>query len=185
MTELVSPGQLRASFLRWALVFVPGVIMLGYLSNVGSGGGASNAWFTDLAKPDLYPSSTTYMVVWTGLYALMAMAAVLVVTARGASGRAAAIGAFAVQLVLILAWSPVFFGMHRIQTALFLLFAIDAAVLVTVLLFRRVRPVAAALMLPCLAWLLFSTVLNWQLLNANRDADAKVGGGAAATVNFN
>lgn len=185
MTELASAGQLRASFLRWALVFVPGVLMLGYLSMVISGSGADSAWFRGLVKPDLYPPARTFRIVWTILYILMGMALVLVATARGAPGRRAAIAAFGVQLAFNLAWAPVFFGMHRIQAALFLLLAIDAAVLATVILFHRVRPVAAALLLPYLAWILFATILNWQVLNANLYADGTSGGKAAATVNFN
>ena len=41
------------------------------------------------------------------------------------------------------------------------------AIIITVMLFRRVRPLAAALLLPYLAWCLFATLLNAQFLAAN------------------
>ncbi len=56
---------------------------------------------------------------------------------------------------------------------LFLLVAIDIAVLVTVILYWRVRRSAGLLLVPYLAWVLFATVLNWQFLEANPDADGK------------
>ena len=53
MSELASPGQLRASFLRWALVLVPGIVLLGFLSGRVSASGANNPWFAELVKPEL------------------------------------------------------------------------------------------------------------------------------------
>lgn len=184
MSELASPGQLRASFLRWALVLVPGIVLLGFLSGRVSASGANNPWFAELVKPEFYPPPATFGIVWTILYVAMALALALVVTARGASGRGAAIWVFVVQLVLNLAWSPLFFGMHQLTAALYLLLAIDVAVLATLVLFWRVRPMAGMLLLPYLAWVLFATVLNWQFLEANPDADGQPGGEAVQTVEF-
>ncbi|MEY4953017.1 MAG: hypothetical protein RL299_1441 [Pseudomonadota bacterium] len=170
MTELASPGQLRAAFLRWALFVVPGIMFLGFFAGRLGGSGSGNPWFMDLVKPSLYPPPATFGIVWTILYLVMGIALTLVITARGAPGRGYAISLFMFQLVLNLAWSPLFFGMHKIAAALALLVAIDLAVLATILAFRKVRPVAAWMLLPYLAWVLFATVLNWQFLVANPGA---------------
>lgn len=170
MTELASPGQLRAAFLRWALFVVPGIMFLGFFAGKLGGSGSGNPWFMDLVKPSLYPPPATFGIVWTILYLVMGIALTLVITARGAPGRGYAISLFMFQLVLNLAWSPLFFGMHKIAAALALLVAIDLAVLATILAFRKVRPVAAWMLLPYLAWVLFATVLNWQFLVANPGA---------------
>jgi tryptophan-rich sensory protein len=63
----------------------------------------------------------------------------------------------------------VFFGWHRIEIALWVIVALDIAVVVTIFLFWRVRRAAALLMLPYLAWILFATFLNWQFLVINPD----------------
>lgn len=169
MSTIALPGQLRASFLRWALVIVPVVLFLG----LGSGilGNADSQWFRGLTKPALFPPPVTFGIVWTILYALMGFAAALIAAARGAPGRGAALAMFAVQFFISLAWTPVFFGMHQISRALYLLLVTDVAVLATVLLFWRVRPRAGMLLLPYLAWVLFASVLNWQFLQVNRAAD--------------
>jgi len=170
MTELASPGQLRAAFLRWALFVVPGIMFLGYFSGKLAGSGAGNPWFMDLVKPAIYPPPATFGIVWSALYLLMGIALTLVITARGARQRGLAIGLFVLQFVLNLAWSPLFFGMHQIAAALGLLVAIDVAVIATVAVFRKVRPLAAWLLLPYLAWVMFATLLNWQFLSANPGA---------------
>jgi translocator protein len=183
MNSLASPAQLRSAFIRWSLFLVPGITLLGFLGGT-IGGGAKSPWFAALVKPSLFPPPATFGIVWGILYVVIAFALVLVVTANGAPGRRAAIIAFAVQFVLNLAWTPLFFGAHQITGALLLLVAIDVAVLITVLLFYRVRPLAAALLLPYLAWVLFATVLNWQFLEANPNADGQDVSGAVSTVTF-
>jgi benzodiazapine receptor len=47
----------------------------------------------------------------------------------------------------------------------------DVLVLIAIILFWKVRRAAALLLLPYLAWILFATVLNWQFLQLNPDAD--------------
>ena len=171
MNRLASPAQLRASVLRWALFLVPAVMLLGFLSGQYAGSTADNPWFAALAKPPTYPPPATFGVVWTVLYALMGFALALVCAAWGARYRSPAILAFALQLALNLAWSPVFFGEHEITRALILIAALDIAVLLTLVLFWKVRRVAGLLLLPYFAWVLFATVLNWQFLQLNPEAD--------------
>ncbi|HEX4847008.1 MAG TPA: TspO/MBR family protein, partial [Novosphingobium sp.] len=174
MSELASPGQLRAALLRWSLFLAPLCLLIGSFVGRVAGSGANNAWFMGLEKPAIYPPPVTFGIVWTILYLMMGVALAMIVTARGAPGRGVAIGVFVAQFLLNLAWSPVFFGMHQLQNALYLLIAIDVAVLVTVYLFWKVRPLAAWLLLPYLAWVLFATVLNWQFVAANPEAAAGI-----------
>lgn len=167
MTELASPDQLRAALLRWTLFLSPLLLLLGFFSGTAAGSGEGNIWFFELTKPALYPPPATFGIVWSVLYLVMGLALAMVITARGASGRGHAIGLFAVQFVLNLAWSPVFFGMENMSAGLILLLVIDVAVMLTLWAFYRVRPLAAALLLPYLGWVLFATLLNWQFLAAN------------------
>jgi tryptophan-rich sensory protein len=174
MTELASPSQLRAAFLRWSLVTVPAVVLLGFLSGQVAGSAADNPWFAALFKPVTYPPPQTFGIVWTVLYVMMGLSLALLITARGASARGLAIGLFVVQLVLNLAWSPLFFAMNRISAALALLAVLDLVLLATVAVAWKVRPRAGMLLVPYLAWCLFATLLNWQILQLNPDADGPV-----------
>jgi translocator protein len=178
MSELASPGQLRASFMRWALVCVPGVMLLGLLSGRIAGSGPGNPWFEALVKPAIYPPSALFGIVWSVLYLLMGVSLAVVASARGAPGRGLALAIFAFQLLLNLAWSPLFFGAHQITGALILIAVLDIAVIATVMLFWRIRPLAGMLLLPYLGWILFATLLTYEFRAANPGADGQEGAGA-------
>lgn len=182
MTELASADQLRSSFLRWALVLVPGVLVLGFFSGQLAGSGPGNPWFDALQKPSIYPPASVFGPVWTVLYALMGLAIAIVVGARGAAWRGKAIGLFVVQLVLNLAWSPLFFAAHQITGSLILLVALDLVVIATIAVFWRVRPVAGLLLLPYLAWIMFATYLTFEFRQANPQADGQQVTGAATRI---
>ncbi|MCC6827115.1 MAG: tryptophan-rich sensory protein [Novosphingobium sp.] len=184
MTELADNSQLRWSLLRWVLVTVPGVLLLGILSGAVAGSGPDNAWFAALTKPAIYPPPAAFGIVWTVLYVLIGLALAIVASARGARLRTAAIVAFLFQFVLNLAWSPLFFAAHQLTGALALLVVLDLAVIVTLVLFWRVRPVAALLLVPYLAWILFATVLNWEFRAAHPQADERPASGAVSRVEF-
>jgi len=171
MTILASRAQLRASFLRWALFLVPLVLLLGFLSGAVAGSGPENPWFAALVKPATYPPPQVFGIVWSVLYVLMGLGAALVAAAWGARARSAALTFFAIQLVLNLAWSPLFFLLHEIRYALYLLGALDFFALITLALFWRVRWLAGLLLVPYLAWIGFATFLNWQFLELNPQVD--------------
>ena len=116
MNMLASRGQLRASFLRWALFTVPLCVLLGFLS--GQLGSPDTAWFQSLVKPGIYPEPKWFGIVWTILYVMIGFALALVASAWGARGRTAALWVFAVHFALNLAWSYVFFGAQQISGAL-------------------------------------------------------------------
>ena len=64
MTGLASKSQLRMSFLRYALVTVPAIVLLGSLSSALSGAGGDSAWYQALDKSPLNPPGWTFGVVW-------------------------------------------------------------------------------------------------------------------------
>jgi len=178
MNLLASSGQLRASFMRWLLVCVPVIVLLGFLSGTLSQSGPGNPWFAELVKPAAYPPPATFGIVWSVLYIMLGTALALVLAARGARGRGAAVAVFAVQFALNLAWSPVFFGAHLMTAALVVILLMLGAAAVTAVLFARVRPVAGALLVPYLLWLVFATYLNVAFLHENPGLDGVQRSGA-------
>jgi len=171
MQQIASTAQLRANIVRWTLFTVPLCLGLGFLSGRAAGSAADNPWFAMLDKPAIYPPPIAFPIVWSTLYVLMGVALALIAAARGARGRGLAVGVFAVQLALNLAWSPVFFLEHRLTLALGIIVALIVVLVVTIALAWRVRRMAAALLLPYLVWICFASLLNLQLLQLNPGAD--------------
>jgi len=171
MTQIASRAQLRMSYLRWALVTVPLILLLGTLSGVASGSGNENPWFAALAKPGFMPPGWAFPVAWTILYACLGFALALILHARGARGRPPALALFAAQLALNLAWSPLFFGAHKVSLAFWTIVAMWLAAATCAFLFFRIRRAAGLLMLPYLAWLVFAGALNHAIDRLNPRAE--------------
>lgn len=174
MSEIASAGQLRMSFARWAMVTVPGVVLLGFLSGSLFPSGDASAWYRALAKPAATPPGWVFPVAWSTLYALMGLALAMILNARRARGRGWAIALFVAQFAVNLAWSPVFFGLHRVTLATAMIAAILLLTIATTFAFARIRPLAAWLLVPYMAWLGFAGVLNWRIDQLNPEAETLV-----------
>ena len=182
MTGIASKSQLRMSLLRYALITVPLILLLGTLSGRASNSGYSNAWFAALAKPEAMPPAWAFPFAWTILYIMLGLALAMVLSARGARGRALGTGIFLLQLVLNFAWSPVFFAMHQARLALLLIAAMLLLAIVAAMLFGRIRRAAGLLMLPYIAWLAFAGYLNYRIVELNPGAESLVPGETSTDI---
>jgi tryptophan-rich sensory protein len=158
-----SPGAGRSALALVAFVAISfAVAALGSLSTIQNVDG----WYSEADRAPWTPPNLVFGPIWTVLYTLMSVAAWLVWRERGARGRNAALAVYVVQLVLNALWTPVFFGLYPVAgsaalwIALVIIVAIDVMVLVTMLRFWRVRRLAALLLIPYWAWVLYATTLN-------------------------
>lgn len=174
MGGIASKGQLRMSLLRWAVVVVPLILLLGFASGRSVPSGSANAWYVALAKPAATPPDWVFPLVWTSLYVMLGLALAMVLNARGAHGRGLAVLLFAIGFALALAWQPVFFGAHQVGTSLIVIGGMLVTGIATTLAFGRIRTVAAWLMVPYLAWVSLAGVLTWRIGQLNPDADTLV-----------
>jgi len=171
MSELATPGQLRMSYWRWAMVTVPAIVLIGSLMGYLSNSGYSNRWFAALDLPAITPPGWVFPVVWTSLYIMLGLALALILNARGSRGRGLAITLFLVQLALNLSWTPVFFGAGKIQLALWIIVAMLILSIAVTILFARIRKPAAWLMVPYMVWISYAGCLTWGIGQLNPDAE--------------
>lgn len=170
MSEIASKSQLRIAYLRWAIVTVPFILLLGFASARLVPVGTDNLWYQQLAKPAGTPPPWVFGAAWGLLYVLMGLALAMVINARGARLRVPALLVFAAQMVLNLAWTPLFFGAHRVEAALVVIGVLIVLVAVTIFLFYKVRVISGVMLLPYLLWLCFAGYLLWQVNLLNPDA---------------
>jgi benzodiazapine receptor len=138
---------------------------LGALFSPGFSASAAH-WYGMLIKPNWLPPQIWFVPVWTVLYLLMAIAAWTIWRERYHRARAAAMGVYAIQLLLNALWAPVFFGLRNIGAGLFDIVALWLAVGWTMREFARVRPAAAAILVPYFLWVTFAVAINlavWKL----------------------
>jgi tryptophan-rich sensory protein len=184
MSGLASKSELRMSFLRYAVVTVPAVLLLGMLSGYLAGSGSSNPRFAALRKPAFMPPGWVFPLAWTILYILLGLSLAMLLHAKGAHKRERVLILFWVSLVLNFAWSPVFFGMHKVTFALSLIAAMMILAMTLILTLWKIRIVAALLLYPYLGWLMFAGLLNYEILQLNPNAETLVPGGQTINIDL-
>ncbi len=126
-----------------------------------------NGWYRTIIKPAWNPPDSLFGPVWTALYLMMAIAAWTVWKASGLRAAAAPLTLFGVQLVLNIAWSWIFFGLHQPGWAFVEIVTLWLAIAATMLAFFRCTPIAGWLLVPYLMWVSFACVLNFTIWRLN------------------
>lgn len=137
---------------------------LGAVASVGAA-----AFYEQLARPGWAPPQWLFGPVWTILYVLMGVAAWLVWRAHGFKEGRTALTLFIVQLGANALWSWLFFAWRLGALAVAEVLLLWCLIVATVASFRRLHAVAAALLLPYLAWVTFASALTFSIWRLNPD----------------
>lgn len=127
----------------------------------------AGAFYASLVRPLWAPPGWLFGPVWTVLYLLMALSAWLVWREGGFRKAGAALGLFLVQLGVNALWTWLFFVWRQGGLALAEILLLWLLILATALLFWRRSRLAAALLIPYLAWVSFAAVLTWAIWKGN------------------
>jgi tryptophan-rich sensory protein len=160
----------KAKWWKAALVFVVAIELLGGLSGRLSNSGYGNGWFDALQKPTFMPAGWTFGVVWPILYALLGVAASIIVAEPASDRRRLALILFFAQLALNFLWSPIFFAAHDISLAKWIILLMTIIGAAAAGQFLRIRRIAGLLMVPYLVWLVFAATLNATIEALNHGA---------------
>lgn len=134
------------------------------------GGAATDIgpWYQSLRKPAWQPPDWVFGPAWTAIFALTALAGVRSwARTPDAAGRRWLLAAYALNALLNIFWSFLFFTLRRPDWALVEVVPLWLSVaLLIVVSGRRDRP-AGWLLVPYLAWVGFAGVLNWSVVRLN------------------
>jgi tryptophan-rich sensory protein len=125
-------------------------------------------WYANLHMPPWKPPDALFGPAWTLIFAAAALAGALGWQAM--PQRAARITLclyFAVNALLNVLWSALFFRLHRPDWALLEVVLLWLSILVLMLALRRVVPRAALLLLPYLVWVSYAAFLNLAVVRLN------------------
>ncbi|XBQ17045.1 MAG: TspO/MBR family protein [Oceanicaulis sp.] len=124
-------------------------------------------WSQTLENPDWAPPGGVIGAVWTGLFALMAIAAFLAdrlgEPGRRTPARLAIIGLWGVCLF----WTFGYFGLQSVANGFYVTVAAFVLCIPTLYLAARAAPLAAVALTPLLGWLGFALALSWATFSLN------------------
>ncbi|MFC8009870.1 TspO/MBR family protein [Streptomyces cinereoruber] len=144
---------------RWPVLL--GLLALCYAVAALGGLASTDAGdtYNALDRPAWAPPGWLFGPVWTVLYGTIAVAAWLVLRNPHGPTRTAMTW-WSVQLLLNLAWTPLFFTAGEYGLAFLDICLLLAALLTTMVLFARHCGAAALLLVPYALWVTFASALN-------------------------
>ena len=120
--------------------------------------GNQGAIYTELNRPPLSLPGAAFGIVWTVLYICMGIALYLIRITPGDHSVAQKV--FGLQLFLNFCWSLLFFGLKWYCFSAIWLGLLLLAVVLTMILFYRIKPETFWWLLPYLLWCCFALYLN-------------------------
>jgi tryptophan-rich sensory protein len=143
-------------------------IVIAFLPSLSAVFVKTDGWYAMvLDKPSWNPPGWIFGPVWTTLYFLIGLAGYFAWTRGRREDRRAVFTVYGAQLILNALWTPLFFGLHRIEWALADLVLLWFMILLNIALFSRQSRLAAWLLIPYLLWVSFAGALNTVLMVMN------------------
>ncbi|UCH94300.1 MAG: tryptophan-rich sensory protein [Candidatus Aminicenantes bacterium] len=130
---------------------------------------AVKTWYAHINKPGFTPPNWVFGPVWITLYLLMGISLFLVWNSdTNFKVKQTAMILFFIQLILNTLWSYFFFYLQSPLYGLIEIIILLIFIILTMLRFYAIRPLAAFLLVPYALWVGFATVLNYFLWQLNR-----------------
>ncbi|MCC5947556.1 MAG: tryptophan-rich sensory protein [Nitriliruptoraceae bacterium] len=152
---------------RWGALLVALLLAFaaGAVGNLLQGDGVAERYLA-LDRPVWAPPSEAFGIVWPVLYLLIAIAGWRLWERRSRPIARVTGGLWLAQLIVNAVWPGVFFGLEAFGPAIAVIVTLVALVASTVATAWRADRLAAALLVPYLAWIAYAMALNiaiWQL----------------------
>ena len=122
-------------------------------------------WYSQLVKSNFNPPDWIFAPVWTTLYLMMTLAIWFFWHSK--NRNLSTVYLYFIHILFNTTWSIIFFGLHQILLALFVLIGLILMIIILMMRFKRVNIVSYYLMIPYLLWCCFALFLNFNLLILN------------------
>jgi tryptophan-rich sensory protein len=126
-------------------------------------------WYKTIRKPSWTPPGGVIGTVWTVLYILAAISALIVWNLPGgASVPTTIVMLFILNAAVNVFWSWVFFYKHKPGPAIWVCLFLDLTIVLLIQFISPLSVFAAWLLVPYAAWVTFASYLNYRVWEINR-----------------
>lgn len=122
-----------------------------------------------ILRPVVAPKAYVFPIAWTILYILMGISSARIWLQKDEKAELVmdALMSYTIQLILNFFWSLLFFNMQNFLFSFFWLVLLWIAIVIMIVRFYRVDPLAAYLQIPYLLWVTFAGYLNFMIYRLN------------------
>ncbi len=133
-------------------------LAVGGLSAVFTSGNMN--MYDTLNRPALSPPMWLFPVVWSILFVLMGVSSAMVYVKKDETDVSGALKVYSLQLIVNFFWSIIFFNMRAYLFAVVWLALLWILILIMIISFRKIKPLAGYLQIPYLVWVSFALYLT-------------------------
>jgi tryptophan-rich sensory protein len=154
--------------IKKSFIFIPlAVFAVAILGNWFTRGGMD--WYQAINLPSFTPPGYVIGAVWTIIFILTAISAIIFWGKAPRDGRFWWVsGFFILNGLLNIFWSYLFFNRHWLGAAVWEAGILDLSVVILIILIWPVSRTAAVLLLPYTLWTTFATYLTYVIWSLNR-----------------
>ncbi len=126
--------------------------------------------YEQVNTPPLSPPAFLFPVVWTVLYVLMGIGSAFILRKRAEDKDKAenALLIYCTSLVFNFIWSIIFFNFRAFLFSFIWLAVLLALIILTIIKYKRLSPLAAYLQIPYCLWVAFAGYLNFGIWLLNK-----------------
>lgn len=138
------------------------------VASLGAAATDIGPWYYGLNKPSWQPPDWLFGPAWTLIFGLAAVSGAMAwAAAPTAAMRRLVLVLFAVNALLNVGWTELFFRVRRPDWALIEVVPFWLSILVLVVVLARFSPPASRALLPYLVWVAFAAALNLATVRLN------------------
>ena len=140
------------------VISIATALAVGGLSAVFTSGNMN--MYDTLNRPPLSPPMWLFPVVWSVLFILMGVSSAMVYVKKNETDVSGALKIYGLQLIVNFFWSIIFFNMRAYLFAVVWLALLWILILIMIISFRKIKPLAGYLQIPYLVWVSFALYLT-------------------------
>ena len=155
-------SRLKINYLLIPLFVLITASAASYFADVG------RAWYKTINLPEWTPSNSLMVLAWTIIFVLSSLS-ILIIWNKYSSAKnfGLVIALFVLNAILNVGWNILFFNQQQIGLAFFLAVLLIVNLFLLIFLIWHYSPLAAYFLIPYSVWVLFSTVLTFNVWMLN------------------
>jgi translocator protein len=136
-------------------------LFVGGIGSIFTSSNTNTEWYSSI-KPSITPPGWVFPIAWNFLFLLISFSLYFAwVNSKNKEQKKKVALVFAINFILNILWSVLFFGLKYTQLAFIEIILFWFSILALILIIRNISKKSSWLLIPYLLWVTFASVLNY------------------------
>lgn len=127
----------------------------------------TSSLYEGFVKPDIYPPSYLFPLVWTILYIIMAVSIYIIHETKTYRDKKKSYTLYFTQLIVNSLWTIIYFGLNLKLIGIIWIILLITLVIFMLVEFLKINKISAYINIPYFLWLIYALILSIQIYNLN------------------